>query len=73
MSADEGCVVVDLFTRELAARGQAQRRVQVGCVLVNIQQPGDDLSLRGVLLQEPERRSAVVQVVIGREFAQREL
>ena len=39
---------------------------------LDIEQPGDDLALGGVLLQKVHRGQPVVQVVIGVELAQRE-
>ncbi len=48
-------------------------RVQVFRLRLDKQQPGDDLALGRVLLQEAERRGAVLHVVIGRELAQRDL
>ena len=50
-----------------------QMRVQVFRFLFHIEQPGDDLALGGVMLQEAERRGAVVQLVIGIKLAQRDL
>ena len=47
--------------------------MQVFRLVLNVKQAGDDLSLGGVVLQKSERGGAVVQLVIGIKFAQRQL
>ena len=51
----------------------AQVCVQVFRILLDVEQAGDDLPLGGMVLQEAERRGAVVHVVVGGELAQRKL
>src|SRR5512144_905269 len=48
----------------------AQVCVQVFRILLDIEQAGDDLPFSGMVLQEAERRGAVMHVVVGGELAQ---
>ena len=75
---------VDLFQRgragaQISGFQRIERRldgvemgVQVFGVRIDIEQPGDDLALGGVLLQEGHGRQPVVGVVVGVDLAQRQ-
>src|SRR5215475_2787878 len=52
---------------------RSQVGVQVLRLLLDIEQTGDDLTLRGMMLEEAESCSTVVQLVVGRKLAQRKL
>ena len=50
-----------------------EMRVQVVRIVVDIQQPGDDLALGRVIEQEVHRGELVMDIVVGVELAQRDL
>src|SRR6516162_6054992 len=52
---------------------RVEMRVQVLGLCIDIKQSSDDLSLRGVLLEEVHRCQPVVRVIFGVELAQGEL